>query len=291
MEWEHCDAIAWYLVSMPRRSINAYTLPPALEAALRLRRPWLWAVTGFLLGGLCTAAVYAPAQWLANGIHSATQGQVKLRQARGTVWSGSAQLVLTGGRASQDSAALPGRMHWTIRPRWSQLHIEASSACCMPEAPLRATIEPGWNHWRINVADGRTQWPAKVLAGLGTPWNTIQPSGNLTLSSQSLAVTWAAGRISANGQLQLQATNIASRLSTLRPMGSYQLILQGGNAPTLTLSTLSGDLQLRGSGLWANGRLRFEGEATATPEREAALANLLNIIGRRQGARSIITAG
>ena len=38
-------------------------------------------------------------------------------------------------------------------------------------------------------------------------------------------------------------------------------------------------------------RLRFEGVASAAPEREAALANLLNIIGRRSGARSIITIG
>ena len=38
-------------------------------------------------------------------------------------------------------------------------------------------------------------------------------------------------------------------------------------------------------------RLRFTGEASAAPEREAALSNLLNIIGRRNGARSIITIG
>ena len=35
----------------------------------------------------------------------------------------------------------------------------------------------------------------------------------------------------------------------------------------------------------------FTGEASAAPDREAALSNLLNIIGRRQGVRSIITVG
>ena len=39
------------------------------------------------------------------------------------------------------------------------------------------------------------------------------------------------------------------------------------------------------------GSVRFAGEASAAPEREAALSNLLNIIGRRNGARSIITVG
>ena len=60
---------------------------------------------------------------------------------------------------------------------------------------------------------------------------------------------------------------------------------------TLTLSTLAGDLQLSGTGQWVGQRLRFTGEASAAPEREAALSNLLNIIGRRSGARSLITVG
>jgi general secretion pathway protein N len=38
-------------------------------------------------------------------------------------------------------------------------------------------------------------------------------------------------------------------------------------------------------------RLRFAGEASAAPEREGALSNLLNIIGRRNGARSLISLG
>ena len=37
--------------------------------------------------------------------------------------------------------------------------------------------------------------------------------------------------------------------------------------------------------------MRFDGEASAAPGREDALSNLLNIIGRRQGARSLITLG
>ena len=90
---------------------------------------------------------------------------------------------------------------------------------------------------------------------------------------------------------ELDARAMSSRLSTLRPMGSYRLAVQGGEAPTLTLSTLDGHLQLNGTGQWVGNRLRFAGEASATPEREAALSNLLNIIGRRNGARSIITVG
>jgi general secretion pathway protein N len=37
--------------------------------------------------------------------------------------------------------------------------------------------------------------------------------------------------------------------------------------------------------------LQFDGEATAAPQREQALANLLNIIGQRDGARAILKVG
>ena len=50
-------------------------------------------------------------------------------------------------------------------------------------------------------------------------------------------------------------------------------------------------LQLVGSGQWVGARLRFEGTATAAPDRVDALSNLLNIIGRRDGARATIKVG
>ena len=149
----------------------------------------------------------------------------------------------------------------------------------------------GWSGVQLTVADGQSQWPAALLAGLGTPWNTLQPQGQLALHTQALTVNWAAGRMVLGGQAEVQARAMSSRLSTLRPMGSYRLVLQGGDVPTLTLSTLDGHLQLSGTGQWVGQRLRFAGEASASPEREAALSNLLNIIGRRSGARSIITVG
>jgi general secretion pathway protein N len=74
-------------------------------------------------------------------------------------------------------------------------------------------------------------------------------------------------------------------------MGSYRFSLTGGTPVTLALTTLQGSLQISGSGQWVGGQLRFNGEASAAPEHQAALSNLLNIIGRRNGARSIIKVG
>ena len=251
---------------------------------------WGWAGTGALLGALLAAVLFAPAHWLARGVASASAGQVQLQQPRGTVWNGSAQLVLTGGAASQDAAALPGRVHWRLRPHLRGLQAQLQAACCTPE-PLQLRVQARWGGAHLSVADHQSQWPAALLTGLGTPWNTLQLQGQLALQTQGLQIDWAAGRMVLAGQAQIDALAMSSRLSTLRPMGSYRFALQGGAAPTLTLQTLEGSLQLSGSGQWVGQRLRFAGEATAAPEREAALANLLNLIGRRSGARSLITLG
>ncbi|WCM92501.1 type II secretion system protein N [Acidovorax sp. NCPPB 2350] len=270
---------------------RSFRAPRSATLASRApRSPRAWALAGCLLGALPALLTFAPAQWLAQGVERVSGGQVLLAQARGTVWTGSAQVVLTGGHGSADQAALPGRLQWQVRPAWTGLRALLSADCCTA-APLAARITPRWGGVHVAIADGQSQWPAAVLSGLGTPFNTLQPQGQLALRTQGLALDSAAGRLVVEGQAQLDALGMSSRLSTLRPMGSYRLALRGGEVTTLTLSTLDGALRLTGSGRWIGQRLRFEGEATAAPEREGALANLLNIIGRRTGARSLITVG
>ena len=263
-----------------------------MARAQRSRRgiPWGWAVAGAVLGATFALIAFAPARWLAVAVEQATRGHVLLAEARGTVWTGSARLVLTGGTGSSDAAALPGRVGWRLQPRWDGAAAQLRAECCTPQAlELRAR----WRlaGWQVQVQDAVSQWPATVLAGLGTPWNTLQLDGEVHLATQGLSVEWVEGRPRVDGQADLQALRVASRLSTLRPMGSYRITLQGGTQATLRLDTLEGSLQLSGTGQWVGRRLRFRGEASATPGREAALANLLNIIGRRTGERSLISIG
>ena len=260
-------------------------------AAPARRAPWRWAVAGALIGLAAVLIFAAPARWLAAGMASATRGMVLLTEAQGTLWSGSARLVLTGGAGSQDKSALPGRVHWQLRPALTGLALRLTTDCCTPAGPLALRVAPRWGGARVALADGQSQWPSALLTGLGTPWNTLQPEGELSLSTQGLAAEWLAGRLQVDGRAEVTARHVSSRLSTLRPIGSYQLKLSGGEAVALDLSTLEGSLRLSGSGQWVGGRLRFNGEASAAPGLEAQLANLLNIIGRRQGDRAIISFG
>ena len=256
----------------------------------RTSSPWGWAASGALLGLLLATVLFAPARWLAAGIHQASGGQVTLADARGTVWAGSARPVLSGGPDSQGSMALPGRIDWRMRPAAWGLAANVNATCCMAQA-LHLLATPRWGGALMQVDDHTSQWPAGLLSGLGTPWNTIQAQGHLALSTQGLSVEGANGRAAMQGRVQLDALDMASRLSTLKPMGSYRLTLNGGTVNTLQLETLQGSLQLTGNGQWVGGRLRFDGMASSTPERQDALSNLLNIIGRRAGARAIIKVG
>ena len=93
----------------------------------------------------------------------------------------------------------------------------------------------------------------------------------------------------------LNAVSVSSRVSPLPSLGSYQLTLTSdpsnpGNA-MMTLNTSEGALQLTGTGNWNANGVRFRGEAQAQPGDEDALSNLLNIIGRRDGSRSVISIG
>lgn len=269
---------------------------------------------GALLGALVAVVVWAPAAWLATAVAQATEQRVLLTDAQGTLWHGSAVPVLTGGAGSRDASALPGRLHWRLGVDGTALAVRARHACCI-NGELRVLLRPGFGRLAVELppALGSSggpaplgQWPAAWLAGLGTPWNTLQPSGSLQLSTPGLVLQNVQGRWRVEGSAVVALNAFASRLSTLDVLGSYTLVLQGGERvgkqggdqpgggdvpASLQLSTTSGALQLQGQGQWVASKLRFTGQASAAPGSEAVLNNLLNIIGRRQGARSVISIG
>jgi general secretion pathway protein N len=256
-----------------------------------------WGLWGALLGAAAGLVFGAPADWLARAVQQASDGRLLLADASGTVWTGSAVVVLTGGAGSQDASALPGRLHWQLRPTWQGLTIAARQGCCI-NGDWAVELRPGWGRAELRLParpEGVGQWPASWLTGLGTPWNTLRLGGVLRLSTPGLDVTWSGGQAQLGGSLDLDMLGASSRLSPLATLGSYRLSLRaaaGGATPvSLQLSTLEGALQLTGSGQWTGTQWRFRGEARAGEGQESALANLLNIIGRRQGALSVISIG
>ena len=256
-----------------------------------------WAVAGAIVGVLVGLILFAPAAWLARTIASSTGGRLVLAEARGTIWSGSAVAVLAGGPDSRDATYLPGRLEWKLAPRWYGLELAARQECCI-NGTATIQIRPGFGRVRATLVprtDWIGQWPSAWLGGLGTPWNTLQLGGSFRLLSPGVTIESVEGRWRLDGKVDLTLEGVSSRLTTLDTLGSYKITLTGGNgrnsATLLSVSTLDGPLQLTGSGTWGPGGVKFRGEARASAADETALSNLLNIIGRRDGARSIISIG
>lgn len=269
----------------------------ASASSRRAGRVWLLAGAGLCLGALLGACAGAPASWLANTVARVTAQRVLLVQAQGTVWSGSAVAVLSGGPGSRDATLLPGRLHWRIRPEGAGLSAALRHDCC-PRQSIQAVARPGLQAWQLELPAQAVElgtWPTAWLEGLGTPFNTLQLAGAMQASTPGARLAWAAGRLRLEGSIDVALRGLSSRMAPATVLGSYQLRMHGGGAdqatPSIGLSTLDGSLRLSGTGQLTAAGLRFNGEAQAVEGAEPALTNLLGLIGRRSGMRATLSIG
>lgn len=255
-----------------------------------------WAL-GLLAGSLLAVLAWPPATWLASAVNGASRGRIVLAEAQGTLWQGSALTVLAAGDGMRDALVLPTRLHWRVAPFWGGLRLQFTQAGTL-NGTLRLDWRPGLKQQQLAVLPEPNgvvgRWPAAWLEGLGAPLNTLRPGGELQLSTQGLTLHSAGQGWQMQGSATLDLLQASSRIATVAPLGSYRI---GFSAPQalgpvqLSLATLEGALQLSGSGQIDPRGFHLRGQAQAAPGYEAALNNLLNIIGRREGALSRISIG
>ena len=241
-----------------------------------------------LLGAGLTLLVFFPAAWLALIVERQSGGRLTLGDAQGTRWRGSAFI---GGAASAGGAVtplLPGRFAWSVSPLvlFGAVDVWLENAAALAQ-PLH--LRGNWSQWTLSP--DALSLPAAGLAGLGAPLNTIAPSGSMRLTWSTLELSRVGQAVEIHGRTTLEMTDMASRLSALRPLGSYALALDWhGQQAQLTLSSSRGPLLLDGKGTFEHGRLRFSGTAQAATGYEDTLANLLNFQGQRRpnGDKNII---
>jgi general secretion pathway protein N len=254
-----------------------------------------WAVFGAACGLAVGAVAFVPAAWLADAVASASGQRLLLADARGTAWRGSAVPVLSAGPDSRSAALLPGRLTWSLGLSGAALRLTLRQPCCIAD-DLVLLLRPGFGGPSVQLPPGGGVvgvWPAAWLSGLGAPWNSLQLGGTLRLASPGLTLRQVGGIWRLEGRADLHVADLSSPLATLGRLGSYALRLEGqGDQPTLVhLSTQDGALQLAGTGQWTGAQFRFRGEARAASGFEGALDHLLNLLGRRQGAVSVLSIG
>lgn len=231
-------------------------------------------IGAFGLAVAATAAVAVmPARWLLA--LSADHAVIKLADAAGTVWQGSAWLAF-GPPGAQRLLTQPVQWSW----QWQPLSLRITHPWL--GGPL--LLRPGWNSVGINAQSLR--FPADVLANLGAPWNTLAPQGQIEARWQAFTL----GGVPPVGPLaELRWRDASSALAAIAPIGSYVVRVNGDgkSGANLTLATERGLIALTGQGSWTSPKLRFEGQArfspTATEVERSALNGVLGVLGNRVG--------
>ncbi|WP_345812396.1 type II secretion system protein N [Paraburkholderia sp. PREW-6R] len=246
---------------------------------LRFALPWI-AVAAFSSAAVLLALL--PAAWITPQFARQTAGHVNLVDPAGSLWHGSATLMLAAGSDMSAATLLPGRIEWTTafwplftgRVRMTMRHSEA-----MPD-PITVDATPR----SANVTAGAIAVPASLLSGLGAPFNTLDLQGDVRLAWSDLR----SFNREVFGQLTVTLNDVSSRVSLVRPLGSYRLLIQAqGASSTIDLSTFKGPLMLTGSGTVSPASTSFHGTASAAPEARDNLAGLLNVLGRPSGPDSV----
>ncbi|WUR12910.1 type II secretion system protein N [[Empedobacter] haloabium] len=252
-----------------------------------MKRAVLW-LLAVVVTAVLTLLVFFPAAWVAVLVERQTDGRLTLGDAQGTLWHGSA---FVGGAASRSGAVtplLPGRFTWRLSPLslLGSVRMELSN----PDALTQPVLFTGsWRQWQLSPAALRL--PADGLSGLGAPLNTLALSGRLQLAWTSLQLALVQRNVAVDGRTTLEMQDVSSRLTPIRPLGSYQLALDWrGQQAGVNLSTTKGPLLLSGTGQLQQGRLQFSGQAEAAKGYEETLGNLLNLLGQRRmvGGKNII---
>jgi general secretion pathway protein N len=244
-----------------------------------VRRAALW-LAAIALAVALTVLVFFPAAWLGPMVEQQTGGRLTLGDAQGTLWRGSAFI---GGAPAANGAVtplLPGRFAWRLSPLvlLGQVDLRLENPLALSQ-PVR--VSGSWSEWQ--VSPGELMLPAQGLAGLGAPLNTLAPSGVMRLSWSTLELVRQPQSVAVNGRTVLAMTDMGSRMTPVKPLGSYELAMDWrGQQAQLNLSTVRGALLLSGSGSLDRGRLQFSGQASAASGYEETLGNLLNLLGQRR---------
>lgn len=242
---------------------------------------WPWFAVG-VLSVIVTLGFMLPAAWITPQFSKATAGHVNLVDPAGSLWKGSATLMLAAGGDGSGATLLPGRIEWRTAfwPLFlGHVRMQMRQTEAMPDAVFVDASRAG-----STVSPGAIAVPASLLVGLGAPFNTLEMEGNVRL-------TWTEWRVLGNstfGQAIVTLDDMASRVSRVRPLGSYRVVFQAvGQAGTIDLTTSRGGLLLTGQGTLSAQSTMFRGTAKSTQEERDNLAGLLNLLGKHTDADTV----
>ena len=220
-----------------------------------------------------TCLVMLPATWVDTLLQDNTRGSLSMTGTSGALWrgEGTLQAILPNG----DAVTLaPVAWHIAIGELLTlRLHIVLRSS--QNGSPiLDLSSSPG----ETRIHEARLELPAAMLGALSPTLRSAALSGQMAVQATDMRLDVG----HATGKARIMWMSASSELSAVRPLGNYQLDLDGqGGGLDMRLTTLGGALNLTGSGRMQPGK-PADIKITATPieARRQELAPLLRMLGR-----------
>ena len=240
-------------------------------------------VAAYLLvaGVLFVAAIagFAPATLVDARVATLSEGQLRIADARGTVWNGRG--VLTDARGA-----------WQMPLTWRLSPLALARGVVEVElAPVAGTMPTGLiriDGGGVSLARFSAEIPAQALAALLPAREAIALGGTIALSmpafsfagtrgSGTIAANWRHARVRTGGRaLDLGAVNLALAAQDTRLSGRI------GNS--------GGDVRLDGTATIAANSLTIDGTLTPAPDAPADVARLLAALGPADGNGAVRVA-
>ena len=208
--------------------------------------------------------------------------RVTMYQTIGTIWDGSAALGFSepnlAGGGCREPSAITERFSWKSQCSLMQGQCQVDIHFVGLDKPLTIYASPN----QIRAASGEIALPATILEAFGNPWSTLRPRGQLLAQWGDLQK----GADSA-GNIRLNVNNLSSPISSVKPLGSYEIKANLGQSGTsFVIDTTAGPLLLNGKGAIGAkdiSGLHFLGSAHAAPEAQDSLIGLLSLLGKKDG--------
>jgi general secretion pathway protein N len=222
-----------------------------------------------LLAYLCGLAAFAPAAMIDAGLSRASEGRLRLVDARGKVWSGTGRFVFTDP-SLQTGVELD--LAWSCAP---QSLLRGRFACDVEprRSDGRFPVVVSWS--RIELSHADILLPASVLGIVLPKLAALRLTGDVRLRIESLAI----GNHGTQVKALMQWLNAGSELTLVSPLGEYELQVEKDNDVTRALlRTLQGPLSLEGGGPGAGGGPGFNLRASLGEPFRQELSPLLRLI-------------
>jgi len=241
-----------------------------------MKRRYLVAIG--LLVYLVAVIAATPATLIDGSLRRASDGRIRLTEARGTLWSGAGQIEVrdAGGRTG-----IAKNLAWRLLPE-SVLRGRLICEVEVDQSGRRFPVTMSMS--RIEISNAEINLPAAVL-GLGVP--KLAPLG-LTGEVQLRVTSMSIESKEMQGNATLQWRDAGSVLTSISPLGDYELRLDGeGTTVHAYLRTIQGPLRLDGKGSWVNGKNPvFLATANVPAQHQQQLAPLLRLIAVDRGEGS-----